>query len=274
MTDYADVTLTVEDGVALLTFARPERRNAFTLPMLAEVQDALAAADADPAVRAVVITGAGERFSLGAELRGPDTLRLAVDDDLAGHTPRGYREPAGRISEQIAGMHVPVIGAVNGDAVGGGATILAAMDVRIMSDRARIGFVFTRRGVSPEGASTWFLPRLVGLGTATDWLISGRIIPAAEALSAGFATRLVPPEQVLETALEYARQFSTVTSPRSVALTRALLAASFHHPDPAAAAYAESAVYQGLTDTPDAKEGVLSFIEHRAPAFTSTGREH
>ncbi|WP_181778787.1 enoyl-CoA hydratase-related protein [Pseudonocardia pini] len=263
----------VDAGVAVLTLNRPDRRNAMTVPFMHGIEDGLARADADPAVRAVVVTGAGPAFCVGAELNGPDTLRLAMEADTRGHTPSGYREPAGRITERIAAMRIPVIGAVNGDAVGGGATIVAAMDLRIAADTARFGFVFTRRGVVAEGASTWFLPRLVGLGRATDWLVSGRVFEAAEALESGFVSRLLPAAEVLPAALEYARQFTGTTSPASVAAVRRLLAASWGAATPAESARAESAVYSGLLDSPDAKEGVVSFLERRAPSFTTTGTE-
>ncbi|MEU7814363.1 enoyl-CoA hydratase-related protein [Pseudonocardia sp. NPDC049154] len=263
----------VDAGVAVVTLHRPERRNAMTVPFMHGIEDALDRADADPAVRAVVVTGAGPAFSVGAELNGPDTLRLAMEADTRGHTPEGYREPAGRITERITAMRIPVIGAVNGDAVGGGATILAAMDYRVAAETARFGFVFTRRGVVAEGASTWFLPRLVGLGRATDWLVSGRVFTAAEALEAGFVARLVPVEEVLSTALEYARQFTGTTSPSSVAHVRRLLAESWGAVEPAVSARAESRIYASLLDSPDAKEGVVSFLERRPPAFTTTGTE-
>jgi enoyl-CoA hydratase/carnithine racemase len=270
---YTDITYTLAGGIAVLTLNRPERRNAFRVHMLAEVESALARADADSEVRALVVTGAGTVFSVGADLSGPDTLRLAMEEDQDGHTAIGYREPAGRITERIFAMRIPVIGAVNGDAVGGGATILAAMDLRFAAETARFGFVFTRRGVVPEGASSWFLPRLVGLGRATDWLVSGRVFPAAEALAAGYVSRLLPAAGVLPAALDYAQQFVTATSPRSVALTRRLLASAWAAPDPASAARAESAFYADLVDSPDAKEGVTSFLERRLPSFTSTGTE-
>jgi enoyl-CoA hydratase/carnithine racemase len=262
-----------DDHVAVVTLDRPDRRNALTLPLLAELDAALARADDDAAVRAVIVTGAGPAFSVGAELKGADTLRLAVADDDAGRFPSGYREPAGRITERIFAMRVPVIAALNGDAIGGGATIAAAMDVRIASDTARFGFVFPRRGVTPEGASTWFLPRLVGHGRATDWLVTGRVFDAAEALSSGFVGAVVPADQVLARASALAAEISTATSAQSVAVTRRLLAASWATPHPALAAANESAAYSALTDSDDAREGILSFLERRPARFTSTGRE-
>lgn len=262
---------TVDRGVAVLTLNRPQRRNAMTVRLMHDIESALEAAERDPEVRALVVTGAGPSFSVGAELNGPDTLSAAIVEDVPGHTASGYREPAGRITERIFRMRIPVIAAINGDAVGGGATIVAAMDLRIAADDARFGFVFTRRGVTPEGASTWFLPRLVGLGRATDWLVSGRVFDAAEAQTAGFVASVVPRDEVLEVAIAYARQFAEVTSPASVAHTRRLLADAWRMPSPAEAAIAESRTYASLVDSADAQEGIVSFIERRAPEFRTTG---
>jgi enoyl-CoA hydratase/carnithine racemase len=261
----------VSDGVGLLTLNRPDRRNAMRLQLMYEIEDVLAHADADPQLRVLVVTGAGSSFCVGADLAGPDALIDGVLHDDVGHTASGYREPAGRISERISRMHIPVIAAINGDVIGGGATIAAAMDVRIAAETARLGFVFTRRGVVPEGASTWFLPRIVGHARATDWLLSGRVFTAAEALEAGFVTRVLPTEEVLPAALEYARQFVTQTSPASVALTKRLLVEGWHAHSPGAAAINESRTYIGIVEGPDAREGVLSFIERRPPNFVTTG---
>lgn len=271
--EFTDIRYEVADGLALITMDRPERRNAFTLPMLAELDAALALTNSDPSIRVAVVTGAGPAFSVGADLNGPDTLRLAVEADGPGHTASGYREPAGRITERLFAMRIPVIAAVNGNAVGGGATVMSAMDVRFASEDAKFGFVFTQRGVTPEGASTWFLPRLVGHGNATDWLLSGRVFDAQEALRAGLVSRLLPADLVLPAALDYARQFLTQTSPQSVALTRRLLAENWATDYPANAAVRESRVYASLVDSADAKEGVLSFLERRPPGFRSSGLE-
>jgi enoyl-CoA hydratase/carnithine racemase len=263
----------VEDRVAIVTMDDPEHRNGFTLALMAELLEGLRRADGDPDVRAVIVTGEGPSFSVGARLFGPETLYEAMIDDIEGHTPDGYREPAGRISEFIHAMRIPVIGAVNGDAIGGGATIATAMDVRIVSSRARFGYVFARRGVVAEGASTWYLPRVVGLTRATDWLLSGRVFDAAEAASAGLATEVVEPEQVLTRAREYAAQFAGTTSPQSVAHIKRLLGDAWAVGSPGEAAARESRIYAGLTRSDDALEGILSFLQRRSPEFTSTGRE-
>lgn len=261
----------VQDRTAVITLDDPEHRNGMTLALMAELIEGLRRAENDPDVRAAVVTGTGVAFSVGARLFGPETLYDAMIDDIEGHTPEGYREPAGRISEYVHDMRIPVIAAVNGDAIGGGATIATAMDVRIVSDTARFGFVFARRGVTAEGASTWFLPRVVGLTRATDWLLSGRVFDSAEAAASGLATEVVPKDEVLPRALEYAAQFATTTSPQSVAYIKKLLGAAWGDATPSESAGRESRVYAGLTRSDDALEGIRSFLERRDPAFTSTG---
>lgn len=253
-----------DDGpVATLTLDRGPR-NALSGGFADALVDALRACDADPAVRAVVLTGAGRSFSVGADLtEGPDSLRRLLVADGADRP--GYREPAGRVTLLLAAMATPVVVAVNGDAVGGGATITLAADVRFAADTARFGFPFTRLGVCPEGASTHYLPRLVGLGRATDWLLSGRTVDAAEALAAGLVSRLLPAEQVLTAAQRYARELAERTSPRAAAVTRALLAAA--PADPTAASDAESAAIAALIGGPDCAEGVGAFLQRRAPRF-------
>jgi enoyl-CoA hydratase/carnithine racemase len=268
---YEDVTYEVTDGIGLLTLNRPERRNAMRLRLMWDIEAVLERADADPEVRALVVTGAGSSFCVGADLAGPESLIVGMVDDAPGQVSSGYREPAGRITERMFRMRIPVIGALNGDAVGGGATIAAGMDLRIAAEGARFGFVFTRRGVTPEGASTWFLPRLVGHARAADWLLSGRVFDASEALESGFVSRLLPADEVLPAAIEYARQFTSMTSPASVAHVRRLLAESWRASNPGEAAINESNTYASLVETPDAREGVVSFIEKRPPQFGSTG---
>lgn len=264
---YEEVGYDVADGVAVVTLDAPQRRNGMRVQMLVDVLHALDRADNDPNVRAVIVTGAGPAFSVGADLDGPETLTRAIVEDVDGHTPTGYREPAGRISERLFAMQKPVIAALNGHAIGGGATIAAAMDVRIASADARFGFVFNRRGVVPEGASTWFLPRLVGVGRATDWILSGRVFDAAEGYEAGYLTKVVPADQVMTAAREYAQQFVADTSPTSVALSKRLLASSWLHSHPGPAAAEESRTYAGRVDSVDAREGVMSFLERRPAVF-------
>ncbi|WP_040841384.1 enoyl-CoA hydratase-related protein [Nocardia brevicatena] len=266
-TAYADVRYEASGGIATVTLDAPQRRNAMRVPMLVDVLRALDRADRDPEVRVVIVTGAGDAFSVGAALDGPETLSRALAEDVDGHTPTGYREPAGRISERLFAMQKPVIAALNGHAIGGGVTIAAAMDIRIASEQARFGFVFNRRGVVPEGASSWFLPRLVGIGRATDWILSGRVFDAAEAYAAGFLTQVVPHDEVLTAARAYAEQFVRDTSPTSVALAKRLLATGWLHSHPGPAAADESRAYASRVDSADAREGVVSFLERRPAVF-------
>ncbi|MBR7194388.1 enoyl-CoA hydratase-related protein [Gordonia sp. SCSIO 19800] len=265
--EYEEVGYEVTEGVAVVMLDAPSRRNGMRVQMLVDVIRALDRADRDPDVRAVIVTGAGESFSVGADLDGPETLSRALVEDVDGHTATGYREPAGRISERLFSMCKPVIAALNGHAIGGGATIAAAMDIRIASEKARFGFVFTQRGVVPEGASSWFLPRLVGLGRATDWLLTGRVFDAVEAYEAGYLTKVVPAEQVMSVAREYAQIFVRDTSPTSVALSKRLLSSAWLHTHPGPAAADESRTYAGRVDSDDAREGVLSFLERRPAVF-------
>jgi enoyl-CoA hydratase/carnithine racemase len=259
----ADVSLTTERGVATVTLDRPPR-NAITPALADRLAEVLRRCDADPEVRAVVLTGAGTSFSAGADLTdGPDSLRALITAD-GGDRP-GYREPAGRVTATMAGLGVPVIAAVNGDAVGGGATVTLAADVRFAADTARFGFPFTRLGVCPEGASTFHLPRLVGPGVAADWLLSGRLVEAAEALRTGLVSRLLPPDEVLPAAQEWAAQLVARTSPTAVARTRRLLAAAPGTAEDAAAA--ESAALVDLVRGPDCPEGIAAFLQRRPPRF-------
>lgn len=264
---YEEIDYRFDNGVAIIRFNAAHRRNALRNQMLRDLWDALDIADRDAAVRAVILTGAGDHFCVGAELTGPNTLLEALEEDRDGHTPTGYREPGGRVSERLFDMRTPVIAAVNGDAIGGGASIMAATDVRIAGERSRFGFVFTRRGVVPESASSWFLPRLVGLTRATDWVLSGRVFDAAEAYEAGLLTRVVASDAVLDEALIYARQFVVETSPTSVALARRLLGRSWGHATPRSAAEDESRVYAGQLRSADVHEGVMSFLERRPAVF-------
>ncbi|MDT7676468.1 MAG: hypothetical protein QOD82_4370, partial [Pseudonocardiales bacterium] len=201
----------------------------------------------------------------GADLTaGPASIRAELVAD--GAAAPGYREPAGRVTVRMTGLTKPVIAAVNGDAVGGGATITLAADLRFAADTARFGFPFTRLGVCPEGASTYFLPRLVGPSRAADWLLSGRLVGAAEVERAGLVNRVLPAGEVLAAAQEYARELAATTSPAAVAATRALLGAG---PGTVVeASDAESRAIVALAAGPDCEEGVAAFLQRRPPRFT------
>lgn len=250
----------VDHRVAVITLHRPERLNAYTAEMGAELFGALAQFDADDDVRAIVVTGEGRAFCAGADLAaGGQTF--AGDDTwkLAGENERRVRP---------WNMHKPVIAAINGPAVGIGATLLLHWDVRIASDRARIGFVFTRRGIVPEATSTWLLPRLVGMSHAMEIMLSGKIMEADECLRRGLVSRVVAHEQLMDVAMELARDLADNTAPLAVAATRRLLWRQMLEDDPRRGRALEDRIFHWSGKTADAAEGVTSFLEKRAPQWT------
>lgn len=252
----------LEDGVLTITLNRPERLNAFNGQMMAEMMDAFDRADADDSVRAIVVTGEGRGFCAGADLSsGGDTFARSnapIDD---------YRDGGGVLSLRIYALRKPIIAAINGPAVGVGITMTLPMDVRLASTEARMGFVFVRRGMVPEACSTYFLPRLVGMGRASEWALTGRVFPASEALEAGLVSRVLPPGELLPAARELAREIAANTSPVSVALTRHMLWKGLDVDSPMEAHRVESkGIYtRGRSD--DAREGVTSFLEKRPAEF-------
>jgi enoyl-CoA hydratase/carnithine racemase len=261
--DDGEVHFGVDAGTATLVLDRSPG-NTLTGGFADALVEALDAASRDERVRAVVVTGAGSAFSIGADLtQGPDALRRLVEED--GGDRSGYREPAGRVTAAMARLDVPVVAALRGDAVGGGATIALGADLRFGATGMRIGFPFTRLGVSPEGASTYLLPRLVGAGRAADWLLSGRLVTADEAVQTGFLNAVVPADYVVPYAHEWTATIVGKTSPSAVAATRALLRAA--PPDPDAASDAESRTIRRLIGEPDCAEGVAAFLERRRPDF-------
>ncbi|MGY1593862.1 enoyl-CoA hydratase-related protein [Geodermatophilus sp. SYSU D00708] len=263
----------VSDGVATITLDRPDRRNAFTAVMATELAAAAAAADADDAVRVVVVTGAGRAFCAGADLGGGE----GTFSDRAPHpdpVPRGTvdgvpRDWGGIASLPFAALRKPVVAAVNGPAVGIGATLTLPMDVRIAAESARFGFVFPRRGIVPEAASSWFLPRVVGISQAMEWVATGRVFDAAEALRGRLVSRVVPDADLLPTALALAREIADNTSGVAVGAARQLLWSMLGAPSPWDAHRAESRALVELGAGPDAAEGVASFLEKRPPRFTA-----
>jgi enoyl-CoA hydratase/carnithine racemase len=269
-------------GVATISLARPHRRNAMTVTMIKALFELLDRADEDPAIRAVIVTGEGSSFCVGADIRRGsrvidknlgDIAASRTNDDEDGAADVPYREPAGLINERIIAMHKPVIGAVNGDAVGGGATILCAMDARLAAVGSRIGFVFARLGLVTEGAASWLLPRLVGMSVALDWLVSGRLVDAEESLRAGFVRSLHPREQLHDAATEFAHALTDGTAPASVALTRHLLWKGSTLPTLAAAHELESRLIRERLKSADGIEGVQALLERRAPRFDPAVRE-
>ncbi|MEU5261615.1 enoyl-CoA hydratase-related protein [Amycolatopsis sp. NPDC021455] len=262
MADYAEITYVLADRVATVTLNRPEARNGYTIRMADELGAAMDRADRDEDVRVVVLTGAGKDFCVGADL-----AQGGFDFDPEEGPGEKWQEPAGRCSKRIFTMNKPVIAALHGAAVGGGVTITLPCDYRLASEDSRFGFVFTRRGLYPEGASAWFLPRLVGMGTALDWMISGRVFEATEALEKGLVHKVFPAGTVLDEAYELAREIVEATAPVSVAVTRQLLYRMASAESPFPVHELDSRLIGGLGASPDAVEGVMSFLQKRPPAF-------
>ncbi len=263
---YDEIRYEVTDRVATITLDRPDRLNAFTRKMMTELIDAFDQIDANDDVRAVVITGEGRGFCAGAELSdaGGDTF----DAGARGRDPqRVNRDGGGRVSLRIFESTKPVIAAINGAAVGVGITMTLPMDIRLAAESAKIGFVFARRGIVPEAASSWFLPRLVGISKATEWCYTGRVMPAAEAAAGGLVT-LVPDDELLDRAYALANEIATYAAPVSAALTRQMLWRGLTFDHPMQAHRVDSRAIQALGSMADAKEGVVSFLEKRDPEFS------
>jgi len=277
------ITTAVENGLLTLTLNRPERINAFTPLMMHEMCAAFDAADADDAVRAVIVTGAGKAFCAGADLgSGAATFDYANrgaadgagspinDDGSINWDHEGVRDNGGRLALRIFASKKPVIGAINGAAVGIGATMQLPMDFRLASTTARFGFVFARRGIVPEAASSWFLPRLVGIGQALDWCYSGRVFGAEEALAGGLVRSLHDPEDLLPAARALAYELTAESAPVSIALTRQMMWRMMGAASPMDAHRLDSRLVWARGGMADAKEGVASFLEKRPASYTDT----
>jgi enoyl-CoA hydratase/carnithine racemase len=264
--EYEQILYTVEDGLLTLTLDRPEKLNAFTPRMMRELLDAFDRADADDAVRVVIVTGAGRAFCAGADLSEGGT----TFDSSVGPRPQTieeHRDGGGRVVLRIFESKKPVIAAINGPAVGVGITMTLPMDIRIASTAARIGFVFARRGIVPEACSSWFLPRIVGIGQATEWVLTGRIFPAEEALAGRLVGRVVAPEALLETARAVGREIADHTSAVSVALARQMLWRMAGTDHPMEAHKVDSRCIYWMGRSADAREGVTAFLEKRPARF-------
>ena len=264
--DSQDIRYDVADGIATVTLHRPDKLNAFTRRMRDELIRAFAQADDDDRVRVVIVTGAGRAFCAGADLSaGVDTFDHARRDD-AGLEDR--RDGGGRVSLRIFESRKPVIAAVNGPAVGVGVTMTLPMDIRIASSVARFGFVFARRGIVPEACSSWFLPKVVGMARAAEWLYTGRVFDAAEALAGGLVSKVVAPEDLLPAATALAREIADNTSAVSVALSRQMLWRMAGADHPMEAHKVDSRAILAMGASPDVKEGIAAFKEKRAPRFS------
>lgn len=266
---YETIRYEVEDGVLTLTLSRPDRLNAFNGTMMQEMIDAFDCADADDDVRVIIITGEGRGFCAGADLeKGGDTFNYDERDDREGGKEKlAPRDGGGLLTLRIFESIKPVIGAINGPAVGIGATMQLPMDIRIASDKARFGFVFSRRGIVPEACSSWFLPRVVGISQALEWTYSGRVFQADEALAGGLVREVVAADELLPRAREIAREIADNTSAISVALIRQMMWRMLGADHPMEAHKLDSRGVYATGQTEDAKEGVTSFLEKRAPKF-------
>src|SRR4051812_37163296 len=263
---YEQIRYEVSEGILTLTLHRPDKLNAFTATMAKEVIEAFDAADADDDVRVVVVTGAGRAFCAGADLSaGGDTFDVRVRGGTREEAPR---DGGGRVALRIYQSLKPVIGAINGPAVGVGVTMTLPMDLRLAADDAKLGFVFARRGITPEAASTWFLPRLVGPSQAAEWIYSGRVFPASEALAGGLVRSLHTKDELLPAAYAIARDIADNASPVSVALSRQMIWRMLAADSPYDAHVADSRAIHVRGQMADVREGVTAFLEKRPPKFT------
>ena len=274
--NFETIRYDVADRVALLTLHRPEKLNAFTRRMGEEMAAALDLADHDDGVRAVIITGAGRAFCAGADLseggrtfdydarHGGEAAASAEAADLS--DPR-YRDGGGRLTLRMFDSRKPIIAAVNGAAVGVGATMLLPADIRLAAEEARFGFVFSRRGLVPEACSSWFLPRVVGVSQALEWTFSGRVFPAEEALRGGLVKKVLPQAELLPAARALAREIADSTAPVSVALTRQMIWRMLGAAHPMEAHRIDSRFIYERGKSADAREGVTSFLEKRPAQF-------
>lgn len=267
---YETIRYEAKDGVAVLTLSRPDKLNAFTGVMMNEMIDAFDRSDADDAVRAVIVTGDGRAFCAGADLSsGANTFdfakhsgggKIAYESDAA-------RDGGGRVTLRIFKSLKPVIGAINGPAVGIGATMTLPMDIRLAADNAKIGFVFSRRGIVPEACSSYFLPRVVGISQALQWCYSGRVFDAHEALRGGLVSAVHPGDKLMSAAMAIAREIADNTAPVSVALIRQMMWRGLGMTDPMDAHRVDSRGILSRGASPDVREGVTSFLEKRPAAF-------
>jgi enoyl-CoA hydratase/carnithine racemase len=275
---FQTITTTTEDGVMTLTLHRPDRLNAFNRLMMDEMLTALDMADADDDVRALIVTGAGRGFCAGVDLSEQDAFTAArldpMTDDPAIWDNPANRDMGGILALRLFNCLKPVIAAVNGPSVGIGTTMQLPMDIRIASETAKFGFVFARRGIVPEAASSWFLPRIVGMSRALEWCYSGRVFGADEALAGGLIRSVHAPEALMDAARAIAQEIAANTAPVSIALTRQMMWRMAGADHPMRAHQIDSRAIAARSVSTDAAEGVSSFLEKRAPAFSDRISTH
>lgn len=269
---YEQIVYEVEDGIATITLNRPDKLNAFTEQMMDEMIEAFDRIDADDAVRAVIVTGAGRAFCAGADLSsGSGTFDYSGDlirpDGSVDYSNEKIRDGGGRLTLRIYQCLKPIISAVNGPAVGIGITMQLPMDIRLASENARFGFVFARRGIVPEAASSYFLPRVVGISQALEWCYSGRVFPAQEALEGGLIKKILPADELIPAARAIAREIADNTAPVSVALVRHMMWKGIDFTHPMDAHRVDSRAVAARGRGADAQEGVSSFLEKRPASY-------
>lgn len=275
--NYQQIKYEVQDHILTVTLNRPERLNAFTPVMQDELISAFERADADDDIKAIVVTGAGRAFCAGVDLSDETTFDIvsgATGSTVPQSTPPvdwsgdEFRDGGGRVTLRIFKSLKPVIGAINGAAVGFGATMQLPMDIRIASENARFGFVFARRGIVSEAASSWFLPRVVGISQALEWCYSGRVFSAQEALAGRLVSRVVPSQELLAVAYAISRDIVQNSAPVSVALMRQMMWRMLGADDPMEAHKIDSRAMQARSASADAREGFMSFLEKRHAHFS------
>ncbi len=271
--DYREILYQVDQGVLTITLNRPERMNAFTMRMKSELVDAFQRANADDAIRVIVVTGAGKAFCAGIEMEGEG--HIFGYDDAQGREPplEQIRDSGGEVALAVYQSKKPVIAAINGAAVGVGITMTLPMDFRLAGEGAKIGFVFTQRGIVPEACSSWFLPRLVGMQQAAEWVYTGELFKAEDGERAGLIRSVHPREQVLDAAYELAHRIKANTSPVAVAFSRQMLWRNpgFEHPRQAHAV--DSRLMYLNSEFYDGRDGFTSFLEKREPVFDANVSE-
>lgn len=265
---YSTILYDIDQSVLTITLNRPDKLNAFNQQMRDELIDAFDRADADDSVRAIIVTGSGRAFCAGADLgaAGKDTFNYKARGLSEDGAPR--RDGGGLVTLRMFDCKKPIIGAINGPAVGIGVTMTLPMDIRIAADDARIGFVFSKRGIVPEACSSWFLPRIVGISQALEWVYSGRVFPASEALAGGLLRSVHPGAQLLDVARALATEFADQTSAVSIALSRQMMWRMMGADHPMEAHKIDSRGITALGKGPDAAEGVASFLEKRPAEFS------
>lgn len=263
---YTDILFDVADGIATITLNRPEALNAFTNQMARDLQAAFDEIDTNDDIRVAIITGAGRGFCAGADLSSGGSTFAKGGSDITDKSGI-VRDGGGLVSLRVFECKKPVIAAINGPAVGVGVTMTLPMDIRLASTNAKFGFVFARRGIVPEAASSWFLPRLVGISQAAEWVYTGRVFPASEALAGGLVRSVHEPDELMPAAVAIAREIADNTAPVSVALSRQMMWRMLGADHPMEAHRVDSRGIQARGRSADASEGVTSFLEKRAAVF-------